>query len=118
MADMAKSYGKWIIAAVVLFLAAVGGYLYWQSDSQKQASADSEATSAALDKVASGDKEGAERTDPAETRNDVTRPRYCLAGGAALRANDRKTAIDLYKQVEDDDGLPQPYRTLHWFAGR
>ena len=26
--------------------------------------------------------------------------------------NDRKTAIDLYKQVEDDGGLPQPYRDL------
>jgi hypothetical protein len=30
----------------------------------------------------------------------------------ALRANDRKTAIGLYQQVEDDGGLPQPYRDL------
>jgi hypothetical protein len=26
--------------------------------------------------------------------------------------NDRKTAIGLYKQVEEDGGLPQPYRDL------
>ena len=37
MRDMAKAYGKWIIAAVILFLAAVGGYLYWQNRQQQQA---------------------------------------------------------------------------------
>lgn len=115
MADMAKSYGKWIIAAVVLFLAAVGGYLYWQSDSQKQASSDSEAMSAALDKVASGDTKKArnELIPLSDSRNDVTRASALLGRAAlALRANDRKTANDLYKQVEDDGGLPQPYRDL------
>ncbi len=61
MADMAKSYGKWIIAAVILFLAAVGGYLYWQNRQQKQAIADSEAMSAALDKVDVGQCEGRRR---------------------------------------------------------
>jgi len=115
MADMAKSYGKWIIAAVILFLAAVGGYLYWQSDSQKQASSDSEAMSAALDKVASGDTKKArnELIPLSDSRNDVTRASALLGRAAlALRANDRKTANDLYKQVEDDGGLPQPYRDL------
>jgi hypothetical protein len=115
MADMAKSYGKWIIAAVILFLAAVGGYLYWQSNSQKQAAADSEAMSAALDKVASGDtkKAAADLVPLSDARNDVTRASALLGRAAlALRANDRKTAIGLYKQVEDDGGLPQPYRDL------
>ena len=115
MADMAKSYGKWIIAAVILFLAAVGGYLYWQSSSQKQAAADSEAVAAALDKVASGDtKKAASDLIPlSDSSNDVTRASAILGRAAlALRANDRKTAITLYKQVEDDGGLPQPYRDL------
>jgi hypothetical protein len=75
LADMAKSYGKWIIAAVILFLAAVGGYLYWQSNQQKQAVADSEAVSAALDKVAAGNiKAGREELAPlSDASNDVTR---------------------------------------------
>ncbi len=30
MTDFFKSYGKWIAVAVVLFLAAVGGWIYWQ----------------------------------------------------------------------------------------
>jgi hypothetical protein len=115
MADMAKSYGKWIIAAVILFLAAVGGYLYWQSDSRKRASAESEAMSAALDKVASGDtkKAQSELVPLSDSSNDVTRASALLGRAAlALRANDRKTATDIYKQVEEDSGLPQPYRDL------
>jgi len=115
MADMAKSYGKWIIAAVILFLGAVGGYLYWQNHSQKQASADSEAISAAIDKVAAGDVKGAQAdlTPLSDSSSDAIRASALLGRAAfALRQNDRKTAVDLYKQVEGDSGLPQPYRDL------
>jgi hypothetical protein len=115
MADMAKSYGKWIIAAVVLFLAAVGGYLYWQNRQQAQAVSDSEAMSAALDKVTSGNSKAAqaELLPLSTSSNDVTRASALLGRAAiALRQNDRKTAADLYKQVEADDGLPQPFRDL------
>ena len=115
MADMAKSYGKWIVAAVILFLGAVGGYLYWQSNSQKQAAADSETISAALDKAAGGNGKGAqaELAPLSDSANDVTRASALLGQAAlALRKNDRKTAIDLYTKVENDSGLPQPYRDL------
>lgn len=115
MADMAKSYGKWIVVAVILFLGAVGGYLYWHSHSQKQAAADSETISAALDKIAAGNSKAAqtELTPLSDSGNDVTRASALLGRAAlALRKNDRKGAIDLYKQVEDDGGLPQPYRDL------
>ena len=115
MADMAKSYGKWIVAAVILFLAAVGGYLYWQNRQQQQASTDSEAVSAALDKVASGNLKGAqtELTPLSASSNDVTRASALLGRAAiALRQNDRKAAGDLYRQVEADSGLPQPFRDL------
>jgi hypothetical protein len=115
MADMAKSHGKWIIAAIILFLAAVGGYLYWQNRQQQQAVTDSEAISTALDKIASGDSKVAETQLAAlsDSSNDVTRASALLGRAAiALRKNDRKTAIDLYAQVAGDSGLPQPYRDL------
>jgi hypothetical protein len=115
MADMAKSHGKWIIAAIILFLAAVGGYLYWQNRQQQQAVTDSEAISTALDKIASGDSKVAETqlTALSDSSNDVTRASALLGRAAiALRKNDRKTAIDLYTQVAGDSGLPQPYRDL------
>lgn len=115
MADMAKSYGKWIVAAVILFLGAVGGYLYWQNSSQKQAAAESEAISAALDKVAAGNSKTAQAdlVPLSDSSNDVTRASALLGRAAlALRKNDRNNAITLYKQVEADSGLPQPYRDL------
>jgi len=115
MADMAKSYGKWIVAALILFLAAVGGYLYWQNRQQAQAAKDSEAISAALDKVTTGNSKGAqaELVPLSDSSNDITRASALLSRAAiALRQNDRKTAAELYKQVESDDGLPQPFRDL------
>ena len=115
MADMAKSYGKWIVAAVVLFLAAVGGYLYWQNRQQEQAVAESEAMSTALDKIAAADTKGAQTAlaPLSESSNDVTRATALLGRAAlALRQNDRKTAAALYKQVADDGGLPQAFRDL------
>jgi hypothetical protein len=120
MTDLAKSYGKWIIAAVILFLAAVGGYLIWQNRQQAQAIADSEAMSAALDKIAAGDPKGAQAalTPLSESSNDVIEASALLGRAAvALRQNDRKTAIELYKQVADDGGLPQPYRDLATVRG-
>jgi hypothetical protein len=120
MADMAKSYGKWIIAAVILFLAAVGGYLYWQHRQEAQAIAGSEEMSAALDKIASGDAKGAqaEMVPLSDSSSDVIRASAILGRAAvALRQNDRKSAIDLYKQVAEDSGLPQAYRDVATVRG-
>ncbi|MBA3666911.1 MAG: tetratricopeptide repeat protein [Sphingomonas sp.] len=118
--DAARRYGKWILVAVVLFLAAVGGYLYWQYRQSERASDDSEAVSAALDKVTSGNvKEAAAELVPlGGSTNDVTRASALLARAAlATRQNDRKTASDLYQQVAADEGLPQPFRDLATVRG-
>jgi len=115
MRDLAKSYGKWLIAALVLFLAAVGGYLYWQDRQEKQAVTDSETISAALDKIASGNAKAAQAdlVPLSDSSNDVTRATALLGRASlALRQNDRKTATELFKQVAADDGLPQAYRDL------
>ena len=120
MADMATSYGKWIIAAVILFLAAVGGYLYWQHRQEAQAIAGSEELSAALDKIASGNVKGAqaEMVPLSDSSSDVIRASAILGQAAmALRQNDRKSAIGLYKQVAADGSLPQAYRDLATVRG-
>lgn len=120
MRDMAKAYGKWIVAAVILFLAAVGGYLYWQNRQQEQASAESETMSAALDKAEAGNAKGAaaELAPIADSSSDVNRASAELARAAlALRQNDRKTATEIYRAVAADDGLPQPYRDVATIRG-
>ena len=99
--DAAKSYGKWIIVLLILLLAAVGGYLYWQDRQQKQAVEQGEALSAALDKAGSGNAKAAqaELAPLAESSNDVVHASAELARAAlALRQNDRKTAIEIYRR--------------------
>ena len=118
--DIAQSYGKWIVVAVILFLVAVGGYLYWQSRQQEQASQESEAMAAALDKVEAGDAAGAaaDLAPIGESSSDVNRASARLAQAAlALRRNDRKTAIGIYQELAADDGLPQPYRDVATIRG-
>jgi hypothetical protein len=118
--DMAQSYGKWIIGAVIIFLAAIGGYLYWQHRQSEQAIADSEAMSAALDKVASGNVKGAQAdmVPLSDSSNDVTRATALLGRATlAVQQSDRKTASALFRQVAEDDGLPQPFRDLATVRG-
>jgi hypothetical protein len=118
--DMAQAYGKWIVGALVVFLAAIGGYLYWQHHQDKQAIADSEAMSAALDKVGSGNVKGAQAdmVPLSDSSNDVTRATALLGRATlAVQQSDRKTASALFRQVAEDDGLPQPFRDLATVRG-
>ena len=118
--DMAQSYGKWVIGAVILFLAAVGGYIYWGHHQDKQAIKDSEAVSAALDKVGTGNVKGAQAdlVPLSDSSNDVTRATALLGRATlAVQQSDRKTASALFKQVAEDDGLPQPFRDLATVRG-
>lgn len=118
--DIGKTYGKWIIAAVVLFLAAIGGYLYWQNRQLAQAAEESEVLTSALDKAGTGNPKGAgeELLPLSDSANDVTRASALLSRAAvALQQNDRKSAIELYKQVAADDGLPEAYRDLATLRG-
>jgi hypothetical protein len=117
---MAKAYGKWAIAGVVVFLIAVGGYLFWADRQKQKASEEGEAISAALDKVETGNvKAAAAELEPfGQSSNDINRAGSKLARAAlALRQNDRKTAVALYKEVAADDGLPQAYRDLATVRG-
>ena len=120
MRDMAKAYGKWIVAAAILFLIAIGGYLYWQNRQQQQASQESETMAAALDKAEAGNAKGAlaDLAPIEQSSSDVNRASARLAHAAlALRQNDRKTAIDIYRDLAADDGLPQPYRDIATIRG-
>ena len=113
--DFARSYGKWIVAAVLLLLAAIAGYLYWQHRQEQQAVADSEAMSSALEKVEGGNAKAAasELATLGESDNVMTRATALMAGAAVkLRQGDRSGASAIYRQLIEDDGLPQPIRDL------
>ncbi len=111
----AERYGTWIVAGIVLFLAVVGGYLYWQYRQDAQAAEQSETLSSALDKIGGGNSKGAtaELTPLSDSSNDVVRASALLARASiAVQANNRAEALRLFNQVAEDGSLPQPLRDL------
>ncbi len=115
MEDFAKTYGKWLIAAVVFFLVAVGGYLFWQNKQKEKAAAQSEELTSIYNQVGNGGVEGAKKKlQPLESAsNDVVRALALLTEAAiALNSNDRNTALAKYRAVSNDGGIPDAYRNL------
>jgi hypothetical protein len=111
---VAKRYGKWFVAAAILILLAVGGWLFWQNRQAEKAAANSETFAAILTDV--GEQ---------KTGDDVTARLDALAGDAngsmegaarlaraalALQKSDRTTAIAQYRLVAEDGDVPQAYR--------
>jgi hypothetical protein len=115
MENFAKTYGKWLIAAVVLFLAAVGGYLFWQNQQQEKAAAQTEELTSIYNDIGAGKVDAAKkRLQPLEKAdNDVVRALALLTEAAiALDSNDRAAALAKYRAVSGDTGLPDAYRNL------
>ncbi|HEU4809858.1 MAG TPA: tetratricopeptide repeat protein, partial [Sphingomicrobium sp.] len=77
----ARRYGKWLIGAVLLFLVAVGGYLFWHNKQQEKAAAQSEELASIYDQIGAGNSEAAnKRLQPLEkSSNDVVRALALLA---------------------------------------
>lgn len=111
--DFGAAYGKWLVLAVVLFLAAVGGWLYWQNRQAQQAAEKSEELHRIFGDIATGKLDNApKRLDSmAETGNDAIRASALMTAAAvALEGNDRAKAIAKYRELVNDEGLPQAYR--------
>lgn len=109
----AKRYGKWLIAALILFLVAVGGYLYWQQKQQQNSQAQSEELRTIYEEIGNGRLDAAKKKlQPLEqSNNDIMRAAASLAQAAiALEGNDRTTALAKFHSVAEDGGLPKPYR--------
>lgn len=115
MEEFAKRHGVWLIAAVVLFLVAIGGYLFWQKKQQENASAQSEELMSIYNDIGAGKTDAAKKKlEPLqEAGSGVVRSLALLTEAAiALDSNDRDTALAKYRAVSGDKGIPQPYRDL------
>ena len=110
-----KTYGGWVIGAVILFLAAVGGWIYWEQQQKQQSAAQSEELHAVFGDIADQQmKTVPQRLDKLDdSSNDIVKASAILAEAAvALDKNDRAAATAKYRQVAGDKGLPQAYRDL------
>jgi hypothetical protein len=115
MTDFFKSYGKWVAVAVVLFLAAVGGWIYWQEQQKRTSAEQSEKLHALLTDLAGGRTQTVPQrvTDLEKSHSDVVRASATLTDAAvALEKNNRSAAIAKYRELVNDKGLAQPFRDV------
>ena len=112
---MARRYGGWGIAAVLLLLAAVGGWLYWQSKQRSDAAADSEVLAQVYSDIGAGRLAAVpQRLDTVASEGDGAIRASALFTRAALaiEQNDRKLATAKYHEIAADEDLAAPYRDL------
>lgn len=114
-ADLAKRYGRWIALAVVLFLLAAGGLIYWRSHQRAVSEEQGEQLATTLRAIGDGQMAGA----PAKLDAIADKSSGALEASArltraalAIQQNDRPGAIKLFRAIADDKGMPQPYRDL------
>jgi hypothetical protein len=110
-----KTYGAWVVGAMILFLAAVGGWIYWEQHQKNASAAESEELHAVFGDIADKQlKTVPQRLDKLDdSGNDVVKGSAMLAEAAiALDRNDRAAAIAKYREIADEKGLPQAYRDL------
>ena len=111
--DFFKTYGNWLIAAVVLFLAASGGFIWWKQHRVEQHGAPVEKpahiyTHSGTCKPAQAPQQ---LDELAKNGSTAVRATAMFARAAvALQQGDVKLATDTYKSIAGDSGLPKPYR--------
>jgi hypothetical protein len=113
--DFLKKYGPWIVGAILLFLAAVAGWLYWQDRQLKQAELETERLNTVMTQLGAGQvAQSSQQLAALEKSNaeGVSAAARLTKAAVALEKADRKAAIDQYRAVMDDRGLAQPYRDL------
>jgi len=113
MRDFFKKNGSWLIAAVVLFLAASGGFIWWQSYQAQRSGAEVEKLAEIYKDIGSGNMTQApQQLDQlSNSGSKAVRASALFARAAlALQQGDAKLAIGTYKSVAGDSGLPDPYR--------
>jgi hypothetical protein len=113
--DFLKKNGPWIIGAVLLFLAAVAGYLYWQDRQQKTAEGDTEKLNAVMAQIGGGQIAASEKELPAlkDSKSEGVSAAARLTHAALLLDKaDRKDAMEEYRAVANDKDLAQPYRDM------
>ncbi len=113
--DLAMQYGGWLIAAVVLFLAASGGFIYWQQYKQQRSERQVEQIAQTFKDIGSGDTSSVPKQldDLAKSGSSAVRATSLFTRAAlAIEQNDNKLAIASYRDIAADSSLPQPYRDV------
>ncbi|GGZ11996.1 tetratricopeptide repeat protein [Novosphingobium colocasiae] len=110
-----RTYGKAVIAAVVVGLAAFGGYLFWDHEQKKARDLNAEQLVQSIDAAQSSKFADAKaKLNPliAEGTGGNAELARLLQAGIALELKRPDEAIKLYRTVSENADAPQPLRDL------
>ena len=102
-----------MIAAVILFLAACGGFIWYQQHREKVAEAHVEQLAQIYKDIGTGNtaKVPPQLDDLSNSASKAVRATALFTRAAfALQQNDQKLALATYKKIADDSSLPDAYR--------
>ena len=113
--DFGKKYAGWLIAAVVLFLGASGGWIYWQDYRARQSEQAVDQLAQIYTALGKGQVQNAPaRLDVlAKDRSKAVRVSAMFGRAAiAIQQNDTKLAIAKFREIASDSSLPESFRDL------
>lgn len=104
-----------LISALVLFLAAAGGWIWWQSYQRDRTGREIEELAAIYQELGAGKfKEVQPQLKTLEDgSSEAVRTTATFTSAAIdLQNNNAKAATAKYRAIAEDDGLPEPYREI------
>ena len=108
-------YGKPLAAALVVVIAAFGGYIYWQHTQEQTLERDGETLITAIDQVEAGNLPAADEQLASLAADDDSAAAVnarLLRAGIAAEQGKASEAAQLFAAVADDAGAPQALRDL------
>lgn len=112
--EFLKKNGALIVGGVLLLLAAIAGWMYWQDRQAKAAAADSETLVAAIDQANQRPRAGLAKLEPLtdSSSEGIAAQARLMKAAALLDSGNTAGAIAAYREIAADGGLAQPYRDL------
>ena len=115
MRSLARRYGVPAGLGVVLGLAALGGWLWWDASHKQSAGERGEQLTVALDRIEAGQLDAAKtQLAPlsADSASGSAAAARLLQAGIALEQGRKADAVKLFGEVAADAKAPQPFRDL------
>ena len=111
--DFAKKYGGLLVSALVLFLAASGGFIWWQQHKAERSGRQVEQIAEIFKNIGGGAPGNAPQQldELSNSGSKAVRATAMLTRAAlAVQQNDLKLAKAKYAEIAADSSLPKPYR--------